>query len=238
MARLVKEIMNRELFSARPQDRADKLIGYFSALGIGASPVLDPDGRLMGMISLRDLVQTQPDAQVQSLMNKTVMTVEAEAAIEQAARLIAETGYHRLPVVNHHQQVVGIVSSLDIIRGLLGMPARHPETFSHYDEDTGLNWTDDTPLEIDRIEAAPDAPGVVAIVSGGAGVRERVVWAETTNNMRTRLIDMLSLPQNQYPALKYWLDQHPLRFRAAAADREAGSKVVDKLQRRAGHARI
>lgn len=229
--------MNRELFTARPEETADNLIDYFSALGIGASPVLARDGSLIGMISLRDLVRAEPDALVEERMRTPVTFVSAESTIEETARILGETGYHRLPVVDHEYRVVGIVSSLDVIRGLTGIPVRHPETFPHFDQVTGLIWTDDVPLEMDRVEAAPQGPGLIALVHGGAGVRERMVWAERAANVRARLIDMMSLPQENYPALSYWLDKENLRFRAASLDdEERGRRVVDKLQRGVGYA--
>jgi hypothetical protein len=235
MARLVEEIMNRELFAARPLDPAGELVNYYSSLGISVCPVLESDGLLVGMISLRDLVGAPEDAPAESLMKKPVTATRMGSSIEEAARLLAETGYHHLPVVDADNRVVGIVSSLDVIRGLTGIPARHPQTFPHLDRDTGLLWTDDVPLAIERVEAAADGPGIIAIVHGGAGVRERVVWAEMTNNMRTRLIDLLSLPQDQHPALRHWLEKDSLRFRSCnLEDRETGRQVADKLQRQSG----
>ena len=43
------------------------------------------------------------------------------ATIQEAARRIGETGHHRLVVVDARDRPVGIVSSLDIVRGLIGM---------------------------------------------------------------------------------------------------------------------
>lgn len=235
MALLVDEVMNRELFSTRPDELAHELTNYFSILGINSSPVLGADGALLGMISLRDLSVGEWNARVQDLMRAPVVTVAAKSSIEEAARLMSETGFHRLPVVDSQQRVVGIVSSLDVLRGLIGMPARHPETFPHYDQETGLIWSDDMPLEFDRVEAAPRAPGLIAIVSGGVGKQERVVWAEMTHSIRDRVIDIFSLPQENHPSLWYWMQKPPLRFRFASLEDETiGRRVVDKLQREAG----
>ena len=239
MANLVEEIMSRELFTARLSDQPRELVGYYAILGIGASPVLDEGGNMVGMISLRDLVFAEPRAHISRLMSSPVASVGVGSSIEEAARILGETGYHRLPVVDSNQRLVGIVSSLDVVRGLRGLPARHPETFPHPDPDTGLSWSDDVPLELDRIEAAPSGPGIVAILHGGVGVRERVVWAEMADDMRTRLLDMLTRFQDNYPALRHWLQKQPLRFRTATVtDKQTGHNVVDVLQRRSGYARL
>jgi len=236
MALLVEEIMNRELFSARPTDGVAELITYFTALGIGASPVQDAYGRLQGMVSLRDLIRADPNDMVADHMSRSPVTIAPDTTIEEAARLLANTGYHRLPVVNAEQRVIGIVSSLDLVRALVGEPVRHPGAFAHFSEDTGLMWSDDVPLHVDRAEAAPETAGILALVHGGVGKPERVVWAERTDNLRRRLIDMLTRPAPQDSTLAHWLEQKPLRFRwAELSDKNAGVRVVDLLQRRAGY---
>ncbi len=234
MARLVNEIMNRELFSARATHRVGDLLGYFAALGITASPVVAEDGSVAGMISLRDLVDADPHEFVLQHMNKRVMSVRDLSTIEEAARLIGESNYHRLPVIDAAGMAVGIVSSLDVIRGLIGMPKRHPAVFPHYDKVTGVSWTDDVALDYAHVENAPDRSGVLALVHGGVGVTERVVWAEMSNDVRARLGEMLSVPEEQPPALRGWLEKKSLRFRAARlGDWRAGARIVDLLQRQA-----
>lgn len=215
MAILVEEIMNRELFSIRSVERARDALGYLVALGISGSPVLDQSGNPIGMVSIRNLLHAQEGDTVESYMTHPVVTIRDKSTIQEAARIQGETGYHRLVVVDEAGLAVGIVSALDVVRGLIGMPATHPPVFPHYDDTTALTWTDDTVLEFDRVEAAPDGPGVLVLIHGGAGKPERVVWAESTANVRTRLLDMLSTPQSKIPVLQHWLDQGQLRFRAA-----------------------
>ena len=113
--------------------------------------------------------------------------------------------------------VTGVVSAIDVIRGLLGLPAVHPAGFPHLDAETHLTWTDDVPLDLDHLEWAPDGPGVVQIIHGGAGMSDAVVWVEACENCYTRLTDMLAEPQSDQPNLSWWLRHQPLRFRAAAA---------------------
>lgn len=238
MAQLVKEIMNTEMFTARSTDRVEDLVGYYRLLGIGACPVMADDGALLGMISLRDLISAQPRTAFDH-MSRPVITVDEDSSIEKAAVLMGESSCHRLPVVDSSGSLVGIVSSLDVIRGLVGIPARHPDAFRHVDETTTLSWSGDTPLEYDRVEAASEDTGVLAIVHGGVGQRERVVWVEMPANMRARLLELLSQPQEQHASLRAWLENGPLLFRTAEIpDRSTGQLVVDILQRRAGHAQM
>lgn len=205
-------------------------------MGLSGCPVLDDNGAPIGMVALSDLLAVGKQDMLGQHMSRPVVSVNANTTIEEAARLLGETGFHRLVVVDGDGHAVGMLSALDVVRGLVGMPAFHPAVFSHYDEALGLTWTNDTVLGFDRVEAAPDGPGILVLVHGGAGKPERTVWVESAQNVRKRLIDMLSMPEDNPLALQHWLEEKDLRFRAAAhPDPAARKSIVHKL--RAGTAR-
>lgn len=234
MATIVREIMNRELFSVRPTDATSDVLNGILALGITGAPVLGQDGRPVGMVSLKDLV-SRTGSLAADLMTAPAAVVGAGAPIADAGRLLAETGYHRLVVVDADGRAAGIVSALDVVRGLLGLPAIHPSPFPHLDRETGLTWTDDFPLDLEHLDAAPDGPGLLVLIHGGASLRERVVWAEPCENVSTRLAGMLSTPQTEQPLLSWWLARRPLRFRAAAvADASTRRRAIEGFLREAG----
>ena len=219
MALRVSEIMNRELFGLGPEDTVDMALRSILLLGITGAPVLDEDGKPLGLVSLRDLAADRPGDTVGERMTSPAATVAADARIAAAARDLARTGYHRLVVVDEAGTAVGMVSSVDVIRGLMGLPAPHPQSFPHLDRETGLTWTDDRPLEMGEIMAAPEGPGLLLLVHGGAGVPERIVWAEAPEDIRDRLAEMLAAPQPGL--LGSWLEHGSLRFRAAASSEPA-----------------
>lgn len=215
MALTVSEIMNREVFSVRPQESANETRAAILALGITGVPVVDDEGRPLGLVSLRDLVGEKPGTTAGERMTRPAATVPADVRLGEAARRLARTRYHRLIVVDASGQVVGMLSAVDIIRGLMGLPAPHPASFPHLDRETGLSWTDDLPLDLDEIHAAPDGPGLLALLHGGAGVADRVLWAESAESVRHRLKEMLTT--DQPGLLGAWLEHGGLRFRAASA---------------------
>jgi CBS domain-containing protein len=215
MALTVSEIMNREVFSVLPAESVDATRAAILALGITGVPVVNEEGKPMGLVSLRDLVGERPGTTAGERMTRPPATVPADVRLGEAARRLARTRYHRLIVVDAGGYVVGIVSALDIIRGLMGLPAPHPASFPHLDRETGLSWTDDLPLDLDEIHAAPDGPGVLVLLHGGAGVAERVLWAESAESVRHRLKEMLTAVQPGL--LGAWLEHGGLRFRAASA---------------------
>jgi CBS domain-containing protein len=216
MAKTVKEIMNPELFSFRSSEKKEDAFGYILALDITAAPVLGADREPIGMVSLRDLLAKRSATIVEECMRSPVVTIAENAAIDHAAHLLAEKGVHRLVAVDGAGRATGMVSALDVIRGLVGLPASHPSAFPHYDRATGVTFCDDTLLELSRLHVAPDGPGVLALISGGKGKPEHVVWAEASNNVRTRLYEMLSRPDDDDYVLRRLLRYtEGLRFRAA-----------------------
>jgi hypothetical protein len=70
------------------------------------------------------------------------------------------------------------------------------------------------------------------------GKPDFVVWAESANSVQTRLIDLVSLPQDN-PELKRLLeDRQHLRFRATSVtDPKVREQVIERLksQRQARH---
>jgi hypothetical protein len=229
MAAIVEEIMNRELFSLSTSELARDALTYIVALGISGAPVVDADGVLVGVVSMRDLV-TKDTELVSILMTAPPLTIGPKATIEQAGRIMGESGYHRLVVVDDGNKPIGVVSSLDIVRGLVGLPTGHPSTFPHYDQDTGAMWSDDRILELDRIEAAPEEAGVFVIIRGGAGSEERPVWVEESKNIRARLIDILTAQANQPTELRRILALRELRFRTARIQSSAArSRTAERL---------
>ncbi|MCZ6873041.1 MAG: magnesium transporter [bacterium] len=77
--------------------------------------VVDAKQRLVGVVSLRQLVMAKPDAILRGLMEIAVLSVNIEEDQEQIANLITQYDFLALPVVDHSQRLVGIVTVDDII---------------------------------------------------------------------------------------------------------------------------
>ena len=112
--------------------------------GVTGAPVVDGDGRAIGVVSKSDLVQSQHDepgsaselgvdeelaalgpgfhveptrqGTVGELMMPLAFTLPESASLSQAAALMAFEGIHRLPVTTTDGTVVGIVSAMDVVR--------------------------------------------------------------------------------------------------------------------------
>jgi len=80
--------------------------------------VVDEDGHLEGVVSLRDLVLAQPKQQLREFMTKDVVTVAPTDDQEIAARLISHYNFLALPVVEQGR-ILGIITVDDIIDVLI-----------------------------------------------------------------------------------------------------------------------
>ncbi|MBN2552424.1 MAG: magnesium transporter [Spirochaetales bacterium] len=77
--------------------------------------VLDPLKRLIGVVSLRDLMSGQDDDLVQNIMVKEVITVFQDTDQEEVAKILETYDLLALPVVDRYHRLLGIVTFDDII---------------------------------------------------------------------------------------------------------------------------
>jgi magnesium transporter len=78
--------------------------------------VTDAERRLVGIVSLRDLVFRRPERRVSEIMNREVKSVRAEADQEELAREFEHYHYLGLPVVDADGRLVGIVKASEILQ--------------------------------------------------------------------------------------------------------------------------
>jgi magnesium transporter len=75
--------------------------------------VLSPGRRLLGTVTLEDLVLSPPDRPVSQIMHADAPAVRAEEPAEQAARIVARYDLPAVPVLNGGDAMVGIVTADD-----------------------------------------------------------------------------------------------------------------------------
>lgn len=92
-------------------------------------PVIDDRGRLVGVLSDRDLLRTlasKKPTRVADVMSRDVITTRPEANAHEAADLMLDHKISSLPVVDDTGALVGLVTQTDYVdlarRALLGLP--------------------------------------------------------------------------------------------------------------------
>src|SRR5688572_21884246 len=123
MAQTVAEIMNPKLLYINDGERCALARRHIIEFGVTAVPVLDETHRPVGVVSLRDLAREGGD-HFHPSGNVT--------PIAEGAKKLAESDFHHLVVVDPMGVAVGMVSSLDFLRALLGLAPRHPEPFDRF----------------------------------------------------------------------------------------------------------
>ncbi len=109
---------------------------------VGALLVLDA-GRIEGIISERDFVrsiaetgQCVVDSTVSEYMTKEVYTVEPDTSIEECMHMMTQKRIRHLPVVED-QQLVGLISIGDVVKGIISTKESTISSLENYIEGRG-----------------------------------------------------------------------------------------------------
>ena len=85
--------------------------------GTGGILILDQDERLIGIVSTRDLLfENDDDKPVTAIMSREVHTASPNTSLKEAERLLHEYRVEKLPLVNGHGKVAGLVTLKDIMK--------------------------------------------------------------------------------------------------------------------------
>jgi CBS domain-containing protein len=130
----VAQIMTREVYTAGLNTSLFEIKDLFNHKKIRHLPIVNESGRLIGIISLTDILRLsfgnyfgeQEGADfavlemltVQQVMRHHPHTVSSSDKILEAAKILAEEEFHALPVVDEGK-LVGIITTTDIIKFLL-----------------------------------------------------------------------------------------------------------------------
>lgn len=139
----VSDVMTRAVITVAPDTSFRGVADILARNGITAVPVLDANDHVVGVISHSDLLakiaaggETHPRSlgsraerhdtvrksraeTAEQLMSSPAVTVTVNTSVVEAARLSARARVHHLPVIDHRNVLVGIVSRSDLLRGFL-----------------------------------------------------------------------------------------------------------------------
>ena len=77
--------------------------------------VTESDGRLVGVVSLRELLIAKPDTPVEDVMFERVISVAVDTDQEEVARILERYDFLAVPVVDRARRLLGIVTVDDIV---------------------------------------------------------------------------------------------------------------------------
>lgn len=133
---LVKERMSHPVITVQPDLPIMDGLNLMQKEGIRRLPVVDKKGRMMGIVSKKDILHAAPsDAtslsvwevnrliskiDIKHIMTRDVITIEEDTPLEEAARVMADNKVGGLPVMRE-DEVVGIITETDLFKTFLEM---------------------------------------------------------------------------------------------------------------------
>ena len=128
---------------------------------IGGIPIIDDEGKLIGIVTNRDLRfeknNERPIAEV--MTSENLVTVGEGTSLEQAEDILQERKIEKLPVVGPDNKLIGLITFRDITK-LTQKPSANKDQFGRLRVAAALGVTADA---VDRAEALVNA-GVDAVV--------------------------------------------------------------------------
>lgn len=141
----VREIMTKDVVGIKPDDNAQDALALLSKMQISGLPVIDAQGKLVGMFTEKDVLsyilpsyiekvgrfiyEENPKStkkkfaelskiKVSQLMRKLVVTTSEDTTLCEVARIMLTQKARRIPVLDKAGKVVGIVARCDILNAL------------------------------------------------------------------------------------------------------------------------
>ena len=112
----VHDIMSEAVLTTEPHVSVEHVRKLIAQHKVGAIPVVDPDGRPLGIVSATDLAaDLKPGSPIRSVMTEKVYSVPQYDDVSIAARVMRNHKIHRV-VVTHEQRVVGMLSTFDLLK--------------------------------------------------------------------------------------------------------------------------
>jgi len=122
-------------WSVPPEITVYEAIVLMSEREVGALPVIDGHGRLMGMLSERDYARkiilqgrSSRDTLVKEIMTTPVITVDPNQSVDHCMHMMTDHRVRHLPVVVNGDEVIGIVSIGDLVNWII---SAHEESIEH-----------------------------------------------------------------------------------------------------------
>lgn len=122
---IIEQILNdkgREVITLRADDTLREAARLLDERRIGAVVTLDAGGEIVGVLSERDIVRqfareggAALEMKVGNAMTRAVITISAEAPIDQALQLMTDRRIRHLPVVRNNR-LTGFVSIGDLVK--------------------------------------------------------------------------------------------------------------------------
>ena len=111
----VAEVMNAKVLTVDPASSIGEAAEKMMDASVGAVVVMEDMARIVGIVTERDILRAvaqrarAAEARVRQWMTESVITIEPETSVEDAAKMMFERNFRHLPVMKDGR-LLGIVS--------------------------------------------------------------------------------------------------------------------------------
>lgn len=118
----IHTIMTKQVITLHPESTLSEVRDVLMARRIHHIPIVEGDNQLVGMISSWDMFKLGKSAEdmanikVHEVMTTKLATLGQDEHIGAVAELLMEHLFHAVPIVNDQHQLIGIVTSYDMLR--------------------------------------------------------------------------------------------------------------------------
>jgi len=118
----IKDVMTRAVITGSPSQTLRHLQNIMRENRITGIPIVE-DHKLVGMISIHDIISALDkgliDCPAEERMTRSVVVLQDDMPVSFAISSLNKYHYGRYPVLNKNHELVGIISSVDVVRSLL-----------------------------------------------------------------------------------------------------------------------
>jgi CBS-domain-containing membrane protein len=141
-----REVMTREVVVVRPDTTLAEVAEIMGMKGISGVPVVEPNGKVVGVISEKDFLTHMgvhepknfmslvgsclknqgcvalpiKKREASDLMTSPAVTVGPDTAVREIAAIFTEKGLNRVPVTDVEGRLLGLVTRGDIVKAAVG----------------------------------------------------------------------------------------------------------------------
>jgi CBS domain-containing protein len=113
---LVKRTMSKNVVSVSVPGNREKVLDLMRKENKAVLPVVKEDTNiLVGIITRSDLINNPDEEQIAMLMSRNLVVISPDDDVTDAARVMIENNVRRVPVVNDDGELVGIITSFDLV---------------------------------------------------------------------------------------------------------------------------
>lgn len=127
----IGELIKRQPVTVSPSTSIKEAVRLMNRENIGSVVITDPEGRVLGIFTERDLVRVVAegvslDSDIRNAMTRNPVVIYEDEPVSRAVAIMAEKRIRHLPIVDRKGLLKGIVTARDIT-----------ETFKRYLDELG-----------------------------------------------------------------------------------------------------